>query len=122
MASNISALVVPVLLIIACIALVSNILHTNNINKTLTEEFEITEGNLALSIADATAKAGQVGSLSAQLQETAVAKAALQAEGDRLTAELATAKAATEDHTEAAVTEAAVPEAAPAKSIWEGRQ
>ena len=115
MASNISAGVVPVLLIVACIALVSNIVRTNNVNKTLTEEVEITEGNLALSVADATVKAGQVESLTAQLQEAAVAKAALQAEVDRLTAELATAKA--EDQTEAAVTVAAVPEAAPAKSF-----
>ena len=94
MASNINTWGVPILLIIACITLFANLLNTNKMNKTLTEEFEIKEGNLALSIADATAKTGQVGSLTAQLKETVVSKTALQAEVDRLTAELAAFKAA----------------------------
>jgi len=49
MAVNISGLLLPVLLVVACIALVTNIYHTREVNKTLVSDIETAQAGLQVA-------------------------------------------------------------------------
>ena len=112
MAVNISGLMLPVLLVVACMALVTNIYHPRKVNKTLVSDIETVQANLHVAGSNSQecnkklegkkcrteekAKIQkQVTDLTTQLEQANATSLTLQTEIDKLSAGLGTATVTT---------------------------
>ena len=107
MAANISAWLVPVLLVVACMALVINIFHTKKVNSTLVADIESGQADLQIAAdssqecskkleaknAEMTSKDQQVASLTANMNTLTEEKTKLEEQVTQLTAQLEQANA-----------------------------
>ena len=102
MASNISAWLVPVLLAVACVALVGNIFHAKKVNKSLVGDIETAQADLQVAsdngkecdkklkakIAEVAPKDEQVATLTASVSALTEEKTKMQEQITKLTADL----------------------------------
>ena len=108
MSSNISACLVPVLLAVACVALVGNIFHVKKVNKSLAGDIETARADLQVAadngkecdkklnakIAEVAPKDGQVATLTASVSALTEEKTKIQEQIIKLTADLEQANTA----------------------------